>query len=144
MHWCSISVKSIGDGGMRHWTAVGMQFNLRVHKPLPDRNCSLFAQQDGRECSQLESRLSERSRRKRFFVGMNTKVKVLGLAAGLALFTGACASDDDKGAPPTVIIDRGQSSPVIIEKERSQPAPVVIERETDGRDVKVDVDVDKE
>ena len=76
--------------------------------------------------------------------GMKTKMKLLGLAAGLALFTAGCASDDEyKGAPPTVIIDRGQSSPVIIEKEKSQPAPVVIERDGE-RDVKVDVDVDKE
>ncbi|HEX7862550.1 MAG TPA: hypothetical protein VF773_19605 [Verrucomicrobiae bacterium] len=75
---------------------------------------------------------------------MNTnKLKVLGVAAGLALFVG-CAGDDDKGAPPTVIIDRGQSSPVIIEKEKSAPTPVVIERESDGKDVKVDVEVDKD
>jgi hypothetical protein len=75
---------------------------------------------------------------------MKTKLKFLGLAAGLAIISAGCASDDDKGAPPTVIIDRGQSAPVIIEKERSQPAPVVIERDTDGKDVKVDVDVDKD
>jgi hypothetical protein len=74
---------------------------------------------------------------------MKTNVKLLGLAAGLALFTAGCASDDASGAPPTVIIDRGQSSPVIIEKEKSQPAPVVIERDGE-RDVKVDVDVDKD
>ena len=49
-----------------------------------------------------------------------------------------------RGALPMVNIDPGQSSPVIIEKERTQPAPVVIERDTDGKDVKVDVDVDKD
>jgi hypothetical protein len=70
-------------------------------------------------------------------------MKVLGLAGLLGVFAVGCASDDDKGAPPTVIIDRGQSSPVIIEKEKSQPAPVVIERDS-GKDVKVDVDVKKD
>ena len=84
-----------------------------------------------------------RARLLEVLTGMKTKMKLLGLAAGLALFTAGCASDDAAGAPPTVIIDRGQSSPVIIEKEKSQPAPVVIERDS-GRDVKVDVDVDKE
>ena len=80
-----------------------------------------------------------------FPAGMKTdKLKILGLAVVIGAFATACASDDDKGAPPTVIIDRGQSSPVIIEKERTQPAPVVIERDTDGKDVKVDVDVDKD
>ena len=70
-------------------------------------------------------------------------MKVLGLAVLLAIFTAACASDDAEGAPPTVIIDRGQSSPVIIEKEKSSPTPVIIERDGE-KDVKVDVDVDKE
>jgi type IV pilus biogenesis protein CpaD/CtpE len=75
---------------------------------------------------------------------MKTEMKkFLGLAGLVALFAVGCASDDDKGAPPTVIIDRGQSAPVIIEKEKSQPAPVVIERDTSGKDVKVNVDVDK-
>jgi hypothetical protein len=74
---------------------------------------------------------------------MKTKLKFLGLTAGLAMLAVGCASDDGEGAPPTVIIDRGQSSPVIIEKERSAPTPVVIERDGE-RDVKVDVDVDKD
>ena len=77
------------------------------------------------------------------YAGMKTKIQLLGLAAGLALFTAGCASDDAEGAPPTVIIDRGQSSPVIIEKEKSHPTPVVIERDGE-RDLDVDVDVDKE
>ena len=81
--------------------------------------------------------------RRDVFPGMNTKLKLLGAAAGLALFVG-CAGDDDKGAPPTVIIDRGQSSPVIIEKEKSAPTPVVIERDAKDRDVNVDVKVDKD
>lgn len=72
------------------------------------------------------------------------KLKVLGLAVLMGAFAVGCASDDAEGAPPTVIIDRGQSSPVIIEKEKSQPAPVVIERDRTDRDVKVDVDVDKD
>ena len=69
---------------------------------------------------------------------------LMGLAVGVGLFAAACASDDAQGAPPTVIIDRGASTPVIIEKEKSAPTPVVIERDSDGRDVKVDVDVDKD
>jgi len=81
-----------------------------------------------------------------FSAGMKTeKMKVLGAAVLLAVFTGACASDEPTGAPATVIIerDRGASAPVIIEKEKSAPTPVVIERDSD-KDVKVDVDVDKE
>ena len=80
-----------------------------------------------------------------FFAGMkNDKMKFLGLAVLVALFTGACASNDDKGAPPTVIIerDRGGSGPVIIEKD-SDSKPVIIDRDSD-KDVKVDVDVDKD
>jgi hypothetical protein len=78
-------------------------------------------------------------------VGMKTdKLKFLGLAAGLAIVTAGCASDEPKGAPATVIIerDRGGSAPVIIEKE-SDSKPVIIERDS-GKDVKVDVDVDKD
>ncbi|HVK58567.1 MAG TPA: hypothetical protein VM735_07300 [Candidatus Kapabacteria bacterium] len=73
------------------------------------------------------------------------KMKVAGLAMLLAVLTAACASNDDKGAPPTVIIDRdrGGSAPVIIERESNNDKPVIIERD-DGKDVKVDVDVDKE
>ena len=74
---------------------------------------------------------------------MKTKLKFLGMAAGLAIIAVGCASDDAEGAPPTVIIDRGQSSPVIIEKEKSTPTPVIIERDGE-KDVKVDVDVDKD
>lgn len=75
--------------------------------------------------------------------GMKTvKLKLLGLAVLLALFTGACASDDAEGAPPTVIIDRGASSPVIIERDNDEK-PVIIERDSD-RDVNVDLDVDKD
>lgn len=74
------------------------------------------------------------------------KMKFLGLAVLLALFTGACASDDAEGAPPTVIIerDRGGSAPVIIERDVDNDNPVIIERDADDKDVDVDVDVDKE
>ena len=93
--------------------------------------------------NRLWNRLKEAAGRWEVYVGMKTKIQLLGLAAGLALFTAGCASDDASGAPPTVIIDRGQSSPVIIEKEKSSPTPVVIERDSD-KDVKVDVEVDKD
>lgn len=73
------------------------------------------------------------------------KMKVLGLAIVVGIFTGACASDDAEGAPPTVIIerDRGASPPVIIERDNDAKPPVIIERDSD-KDVEVDVDVDKE
>jgi hypothetical protein len=70
------------------------------------------------------------------FVGMKTNtMKFLGLAVLLAIFTGGCASDDAAGAPPTVIIERDRSS---------SPPPVIIEKESTDKDVKVDVDVDKD
>lgn len=84
--------------------------------------------------------------RRDVFVSMKTdKLKVLGLALLVALFTSACASDDAEGAPPTVIIDRdrGASPPVIIEREKDDKPPVIIERDSD-RDLNVDVDIDKE
>ncbi len=64
--------------------------------------------------------------------------RFLGLAVLLAAFTMGCASDDNRasGAPPTVIIERDRAV--------TTPAPVVIERDTDDKEVKVDVDVDKD
>jgi hypothetical protein len=61
--------------------------------------------------------------------------KLLGLSVLAAMFTAGCASNDDKGAPPTVIIERERSTPA--------PAPVIIEKDKD-KEVKVDVDVDKD
>jgi hypothetical protein len=60
--------------------------------------------------------------------------KLLGLSILTAMFTAGCASNEDKGAPPTVIIERERST---------SPAPVIIEKDKD-REVKVDVDLDKD
>ena len=85
--------------------------------------------------NRLRNRLSENLGRQMFLTGMKTdKMKFLGLAVLLALFTGACASDDAAGAPPTVIIER----------DRGESAPVIIERDTDDKEVNVDLEVDKD
>ena len=98
----------------------------------------VVAQEVGGNVLSAESdseRVEEESQARDASVGMKTdKMKFLGLAVLLALFTGACASDDAEGAPPTVIIER----------DRGGSAPVIIERDADDKDVDVDVDVDKE
>jgi hypothetical protein len=124
-------------------------FGLIVRKPLPEAGCLLLLSRLGGNLLSLEPASGEverRGERREVFVGMKTdKMKVLGSAVLLALFTSACASDDAAGAPPTVIIDRdrGSSPPVIIERDSDDDKPVIIERESD-KDLEVDVDVDKE
>ena len=124
-------------------------FALTGRKPLPEVvGLLLLSRLGGNLLSSKEAwgQVERSGERREVFTGMKTdKMKVLGLAVLLALFTSACASDDSQGAPPTVIIDRdrGSSPPVIIERESDDDKPVIIERDGD-RDLNVDVDVDKE
>jgi hypothetical protein len=114
---------------------------FRFIGPLPEAVCLLLLTKSSGNLpspKQSPEQVERKSQPPDVFVGMKTdKMKFLGSAVLLALFTGACASVEDEGrasgAPPAVVIERERST---------APPPVIIEKDNDDKDVDVDLKVD--